>query len=99
MLTKLAEIYNRQDIVDDHKSYQARIIKRRSYIIKRINSISYIIDNKIHRDNDKPSVEYEDGTKYWYKNGKRHRDNDKPSVEDVNGTKEWYQNGVFIRSS
>jgi hypothetical protein len=64
MLTRLAEIYNRQDIVDvykygvfnyisyfdllsifkidEHNSYQARVIKRRSYVVNRINRIEHV---------------------------------------------------------
>ena len=115
MFTKLAEIYNRQDIVDvykygvfnyldyfdllsrfkidEYKSYQLRIIKRRSYIDIRIIYISYNIDNKIHRDYDKPAIIWIDGSKWWYQNGNIHRDDDKPAVEYANGTKAWYQNG------
>ncbi len=37
-------------------------------------------DNKIHRDNDKPAIEYNDGSKYWYQNDMLHRDNDKPAI-------------------
>jgi hypothetical protein len=121
MLTKLAELYNRQDIVDvykygvfnyinyfdllsrfqidKHKSYQLRIIKRRSYVIKRINLIDYYIDNKSHRDNDKPAVEWSLGTKEWYQNGKTHRDNDKPAIECPDGSKFWYQNGKRHRTN
>jgi hypothetical protein len=64
MLTKLAEIYNRQDIVDgykygvfnyisyfdllsrfkldDYKSYQLRIIKKRRYVINHITYVAFI---------------------------------------------------------
>jgi hypothetical protein len=97
MLTKLSEIYNRQDIVDvykygvfnyinyfdllrkfkidEYKSYQTRVIKRRSYVVNYNNRTDYYIDYKRHRDNDKPAMEWS------------------------NGSKEWWQNGVLIRSS
>jgi hypothetical protein len=121
MLTKLAEIYNRQDIVDvykygvfnyinyfdllsrfkiyEHKSYQLRIIKRRGYIINDYihNRTEYCIDDKLHRDNDKPAIENESGTKEWYQNGKLHRDNDKPAVEYADGTRSWWKNGKRYR--
>ena len=32
------------------------------------------------------------GTKYWYKNGKRHRENDLPAIELKNGDKYWFKN-------
>ena len=99
MLTKLAEIYNRQDIVDDHKSYQVRIIKRRSYIVNHDNRTEYYIDNKLHRDNDKPAREWSNGSKSWWQNGKLHRDNDKPAVEYSSGTKWWFQNDKLHRNN
>jgi hypothetical protein len=121
MLNKLAEIYNRQDIVDvykygvfnyidyfdllsrfkidEHNSYQVRIIKRRSYVVKRINLIEHCIDNKRHRDNDKPAVEWSDGSKEWYQNDKLHRDNDKPAIEYSDGSKYWYLHGKCHRNN
>jgi hypothetical protein len=121
MLTKLADIYNRQDIVDaykygvfnyldyfdllsrfkidEYKSYQLRIIKRRSYIMNLINRIEYCIDNKLHRDNDKPAVEWSRGTKKWYQNDRLHRINDMPAVEWSDGTKWWFQNGKLHRDN
>jgi hypothetical protein len=121
MLTKLAEIYNRQDIVDvykygvfnyinyfdllsrfkidEYKSYRLRIIKRRSYIVINIDIIEHYIDNKLHRDNDKPAIEHASGTKYWYQNDQRHRDNDKPAIEWSYGSKSWWQNGKRHRDN
>jgi hypothetical protein len=121
MLTKLAEIYNRQDIVDgymygvfnyldyfdllsrfkidEYKSYQLRIIKRRSYAVNSIDYIVYNIDNKRHRDNDKPALECAKGSKAWYHNGNLHRDNDKPAIEWPDGTKWWYQNDKIHRDN
>jgi hypothetical protein len=89
--------------IDEYKSYQLRIIKRRSYSIKRINRIEYRIeyriDDKLHRDNDKPAREWSDGSKEWWLNGELHRNNDKPAIEFLNGSKSWYQNGTCIRYS
>jgi hypothetical protein len=121
MLNRLAEIYNRQDIVDvykygvfnyidyfdllsrfkidEYRPYQLRIIKRRSYVVNYKYHICYNIDNKIHRDKDKPAVEWPDGTKEWWQNGKRHRDNDNPAVEYLNDRKEWHQNGKLHRDN
>jgi len=44
-----------------------------------------------HRE-DGPAVEYSDGTKYWYVDGKRHRE-DGPAAEFRGGRKEWYVGG------
>ena len=39
---------------------------------------------------------YDDGTKEWYRNGKRHRE-DGPAMEYANGSKFWYLNGKYHR--
>jgi hypothetical protein len=48
---------------------------------------------------DGPAVEYPNGYKVWYVNGKRHR-LDGPASEwaNDNGDKTWYVNGEFIFS-
>jgi hypothetical protein len=48
-----------------------------------------------HRE-DGPAVEWPNGTKRWYLNGKLHREGG-PAVEDANGTKFWYLNGKLHR--
>jgi hypothetical protein len=35
----------------------------------------------IHRENDKPAIEWSNGRKEWWINGKLHRENDKPAIE------------------
>jgi len=44
-----------------------------------------------HRE-DGPAIEYADGYKEYYINGKRHRE-DGPAIEDTDGYKEYYING------
>ena len=44
-----------------------------------------------HRE-DGPAVEWSNGTKSWWVDGKRHRE-DGPAVEYSSGTKEWCING------
>jgi hypothetical protein len=46
----------------------------------------------IHHREDGPAVEYPDGDKSWYINGKLHRE-DGPAIEYADGGKEWYSNG------
>ena len=46
---------------------------------------------------DGPAVEWSDGTKEWYVNGKCHR-LDGPAIERADGKKSWYINDVFIMS-
>jgi hypothetical protein len=56
-------------------------------------------NNQLHRDNDEPAIIYSDGTKYWYKDGKRHRDNDEPAYIGSDGTKCWYKDGKCHRDN
>jgi len=41
-------------------------------------------------------IEYEDGTKRWFKNGEPHRE-DGPAVECANGDKYWCKDGKYHR--
>ena len=52
-------------------------------------------DWRLHRE-DGPAVEYADGYKAWWVNGKRHRE-DGPAIEYTDGSKEWYLNGMRHR--
>lgn len=57
----------------------------------------YYSDHKMmvfHRE-DGPSIEYVNGDRVWYLNGKLHRE-DGPAVESVDGSKWWYLNGKYI---
>ncbi len=45
---------------------------------------------------DGPAIEYADGSKFWYKEGKCHRENG-PAVEYNNGDKFWYKDGKHHR--
>jgi hypothetical protein len=45
----------------------------------------------LHRE-DGPAIEWWDGSKSWYLNGKRHRE-DGPAVECWDGRKSWCLNG------
>ncbi len=56
----------------------------------------YNQNNQYHRI-DGPAVEYPDGTKCWYKEGKLHRI-DGPAVEYPDGSKEWYIEGKLHRT-
>jgi len=63
------------------------------------NKFWYDVKGQLHRDNDKPAVEWASGTKEWFVNEKRHRDNDKPAIEWVSGDKEWWVNGQLHRDN
>jgi hypothetical protein len=90
MLTKLAELYNRQDIVDVYKygvfNYldyfdllsRFKIYEYNSYQSRVIKRRSYVINHSIYIA--------------FYIDYKIHRDNDKPATECTSGSKSWYQN-------
>jgi hypothetical protein len=50
----------------------------------------------LHRS-DGPAIEYTNGSKSWYVDGKRHR-TDGPAIEGFNGHKAWYVDGKLHRS-
>ena len=52
--------------------------------------------NQLHRD-EGPAIEYSDGAKCWYRNGKLHRE-DGPAVIYHNGTRKWLLNGMPHRT-
>ena len=52
-------------------------------------------DMTIYHREDGPAIEWADGSKSWYLNGKRHRE-DGPAIEWVDGSKWWYLNGQYF---
>jgi hypothetical protein len=50
--------------------------------------------DKYHRT-DGPAVEYSNGSRVWYVNGKRHR-TDGPAIEYNDGSKAWYVDGIQL---
>ena len=94
-------------IKDINKYYkqEVNLIDNIPLFIKSNNGLNIYItkywykNGKLHRGNDKPAIEFPDGSKSWYKNGKRHRENDKPAIEYLSGTKVWYINGKRHREN
>ena len=67
---------------------------RTQYILKNASGTFYYSDEKmtkLHRE-DGPAIEWSDGSKHWYLNGKWHRE-DGPAVELADGSKYWWLNG------
>jgi hypothetical protein len=61
------------------------------------NIIRTYLNGKLHSFNDQPAVEFANGYKFWYWNGKRHR-RELPAIEcATSGIKEWYKRGKFIK--
>lgn len=51
----------------------------------------------LHRGNNKPAIECQNGDHYWYQLGLLHRDNDQPAVELHNGDRQWFRRGKLHR--
>jgi len=47
----------------------------------------------IHHREDGPAIEWNDGSKEWWLNGKRHRE-DGPACEYANGNKYWFLSNI-----
>ena len=63
------------------------------YIRKNERGIFYYKDERgsIRHREDGPAIEYKNGTKVWWFNGKYHR-LDGPAIEYYDGHKEWWLN-------
>jgi len=51
-------------------------------------------DNGLLHNDNRPAIEFANGTNMWYQNGKRHR-LDGPAIECYYGDKEYYLNGKY----
>ena len=59
-------------------------------------TIKYVDDQgDLHRL-DGPAVEYTDGSKEWFVNGRRHRSNG-PAIESADGKVQWFMEGFIHR--
>jgi len=71
---------------------------RTQYILKNESGTFYYSDKKmtkLHRE-DGPAVEWSDGSKHWYLNGKLYRE-DNRAFELADASKHWYLNGKLHR--
>lgn len=59
-----------------------------------IIGIWYNAKHQLHREYDLPAIEYADGSRYWYQNGRQHRGGDLPAVEIANICLMWYVTGA-----
>ena len=55
----------------------------------------YSIDEFFFKREDGPAIEWVEGSKFWFINGKRHRE-DGPAVEWSDEYKEWWYHGKQI---
>ena len=73
---------NREKVIRTNKYYDTET----GYLDDDGEFITHLFD-------DEPALIYNDGTKFWYKDGKLHRDNNLPAVIRSNGDVEFYKNG------
>jgi len=86
--------YEYEEFEFDYPAYEVETYDENKIkiIIDFIGSF-YFKHKKLHRDDDMPAVEYDNGTLHWYKYGKLHREDDKPAIVDNEGGKEWWYGG------
>jgi len=74
------------------KENREKVIHIHNYYTK-IGYISYK-DGKLiyHSFDDEPAMIYDNGTKYWYKDGLLHRDNNLPAIIYSDGDCGYYKN-------
>jgi len=80
-------------IFKDNKElrYNKIMQKEQFILVDKSGNKFYYSDREMkirHRD-EGPAVEWVNGYKAWYLNGKRHRE-DGPAIEYSNGSKEWW---------
>ena len=60
--------------------------------VDRVGTVSYRnSDDQLHRE-DGPAIEWADGSRFWYRNGKLHRE-EGPAVEWADGSLQWFLDG------
>ena len=65
-----------------------------------MTTIKYRNDKEqLHREGDLPAIEWANGDRHWWINGKRHRDNGLPAIENADGDKFWFRNGLVHRDN
>ncbi len=81
----------------------ARFLKQhRKYILSVFTTVvvtkqctEYRIGYRLYRE-EGPAIEWNNGYKWWFKNGKLHRDGG-PAIKSEDGYEAWYQNGKLHR--
>lgn len=87
----------------DYKEYTVRIYfdgTKKWYTWIFDNRPSEVLERRtfaLHRE-DGPAIEWHNGSKEWYKNGKRHREGG-PAIEDSCGSKFWHKEGHLHREN
>ena len=60
--------------------------------VDRVGTVRYRnSDDQLHRE-DGPAIEWADGSRFWYRNGKLHRE-EGPAVEWADGSLQWFLDG------
>lgn len=89
------------DTSKTHELYISQI--RDHFTIKSVEeycgeeTITYKLNKKLHREIDKPSVIFKDGTKMWYLHGEIHRQSEEQPAYESESIKAWYNRGKYIK--
>lgn len=75
---------------------------RQGWIKNKFGDLHHFVDDEYHND-DGPPIHFSNGSKAWYKHGKRHRENG-PGFERYMRTNNdryeaWYYNGKYFGST
>ena len=81
--------------IDDMDTICSDCISEGCVIDSDGNVIWFNSNGKLHRL-DGPAIEWNDGSKFWYRHGQLHRE-DGPAVEHADGSKYWYRHGQLHR--
>lgn len=68
-------------------------VKHKVYKIEE-NSFFYFVNSKLHRENDLPAIEWEDGSKIWAVHNQIHRNTPKPTIIWAFGKVEYYWKNI-----
>lgn len=82
--------------MDDRRCFREGVRGEAKVAIERSGSVLILAHSergKWHRV-EGPAVEYADGTRSWYENGKRHRLGGRPAIMCAHEVRYWYENGV-----
>ena len=92
-------LIRRELLIEKHDGSHFNIKNKYVNNINLSRNTKYWLDEEghFHRDNDKPAIISDMGSRHWYQHGKIHRDGGKPAIIYCNGEKMWYQYGRLIK--
>ena len=77
----------------DFKEIVINNIKHTIYKTKE-ETLFYFVDNNLHRENDLPAIEWQDGSRIWAVNHQIHRNTQNPAIIWAFGKVEYYWKNI-----